>query len=69
MGDMYAQICHWENLRLAYRKAARGKRGKRAAAAFEYNLSDRLLELQEELMARTYQPGAVSSQYSGVIAP
>jgi len=43
---MYARICNWENLRLAHREAARGKRGRRAAAAFEYNLADRLLELQ-----------------------
>ena len=57
MGELYDQICSWENLRLAYRKAARGKRGKRAAAAFEYNLSDRLLRLQEELAAKTYRPG------------
>jgi len=35
---MYTRICDWENLRLAHRKAARGKRGKHAAAAFEYNL-------------------------------
>jgi len=39
---MYAKICDWENLRLAHRKAARGKRGKRAAATFEYNLADHL---------------------------
>ena len=43
---MCARIHGWENLRLAHRKAARGKRGKQAAAAFEYNLADRLLELQ-----------------------
>ncbi len=32
MGEMYARICSWENLGLAHRKAARGKRGKGAAA-------------------------------------
>jgi RNA-directed DNA polymerase len=60
---MYAKICDWENLRLAHRKAARGKRGKRAAATFEYNLADHLLELQDELVTRTYQPGAYHSFY------
>jgi hypothetical protein len=44
MGEMYARICNWENLRWAHQKAARGKRGKRAAAGFEYNLADNLNE-------------------------
>ena len=63
MGDMYARVCSWSNLRLAHRKAARGKRGKRAAAAFEYNLADNLLELEGELRDKTYQPGAYHSFY------
>jgi RNA-directed DNA polymerase len=63
MGEMYARICSWENLRLAYQKAARGKRGKRAAAAFEYRLADNLLDLQRELQTQTYQPGAYHSFY------
>lgn len=63
MSEMYAKICRWENLRLAHHKAARGKRGKRAAAAFEYNLADRLLALQEELSTQTYQPGPYHSFY------
>lgn len=46
----------WENLVLAYRKASRGKRG-RPAAAFEFQLADRLLELQAELEDGTYRPG------------
>ena len=63
VSEMYARICSWENLRLAHRKAARGKRGKQAAAAFEYNLADRLLELQYELTTKTYQPGPYHSFY------
>jgi retron-type reverse transcriptase len=63
MSEMYEKICRWENLRLAHYKAARSKRGKRAAAAFEYNLADRLLALQEELVTKTYQPGAYHSFY------
>jgi hypothetical protein len=60
---MYAKTCSWENLRLAYRRAARGKRGKPAAAAFEYRLADHLLELQHELVTKTYQPGPYFSFY------
>jgi RNA-directed DNA polymerase len=63
MRDLYSQLCNWTNLRLAYHKAAKGKRGKRAAAAFEYNLADNLLVLQEELVGKTYQPGAYTSFY------
>jgi len=53
----------WENLRLAHHYAARGKRGRPAAAAFEYRLADNLLELQDELASKTYQPGAYTSFY------
>jgi hypothetical protein len=47
MGEMYARICTWENLRLAHHKAARGKRGKRPAAAFEYNLAESRVLVRE----------------------
>jgi retron-type reverse transcriptase len=42
---------------LAYRWAAKGKRGKRSAAAFEHQLADRLLQLQRALTDFSYQPG------------
>jgi retron-type reverse transcriptase len=60
---MYDLICSWENLRLAYTKASRGKRGRGPAAAFEYRLADNLLQLQAELLMQTYQPGAYHSFY------
>jgi hypothetical protein len=60
---LYDQICSWENLLLAYRKAARGKRGRPAAAGFEHHLEDNLVALQEELLARTYAPGPYTSFY------
>jgi RNA-directed DNA polymerase len=60
---MYTQLTSWENLLLAYRKAAKGKRGKPYVAAFEHRLEDNLLELQTELRAQTYQPGAYTSFY------
>lgn len=41
----------------AYHKAARGKRGKAAAATFEHQLADRLLRLRAELIDGTYRPG------------
>ncbi len=36
---MFDSIVAWDNLWLAYRKAAKGKRGKTSAARFEYRLT------------------------------
>ncbi len=63
MAEMYKEIYSWENLRLAHQKAARGKRGRQAAATFEYNLADNLLALQEELVNKSYWPGPYNSFY------
>lgn len=46
---------------MAFRKAAKGKRGKQAAASFEYGVADRLLVLQDELASGRYQPGPYHS--------
>jgi len=61
--NLYPALCAFPNLLLAYRKAARGKRGHPSVAAFEYNLERELLQLQEELRAQTYQPGSYYSFY------
>lgn len=55
--SLYAQIIGWSNLLLAYRKAARHKRGKSSAAGFEHQLADHLLVVQDDLTQFTYQPG------------
>jgi retron-type reverse transcriptase len=57
----YARVYEWDNLYLAWRKAARGKRGRVAAARFEYHLEDNLVTLQAELAAQTYRPGPYAS--------
>jgi hypothetical protein len=54
---MFAELTSWDNLLLAYRKAARGKRGKPNVATFEHRLEDNLLQLQVELQAGSYRPG------------
>ena len=38
----YADIYTWANLYTAYRKAAKGKRSRRPAAAFEFKMSTQL---------------------------
>jgi retron-type reverse transcriptase len=58
---MYAQLCSWDNLYLAWRRAAKGKRGKNPAARFEFRLEDNLSALQGELRRKTYRPGAYHS--------
>ena len=53
----YADIYAWDNLLLAFRRAAKGKRGRGPAAAFEFRLEDNLCRLQDELADGSYQPG------------
>lgn len=55
---LFPRITSWDNLGEAYHKAARGKRGRSAAAHFEFHIADKLLALQTELEQGTYQPGA-----------
>lgn len=47
----------WSNLLLAYRKAAKGKRGKQSAAAFEHQVADRLVQIHDDLTDFSYEPG------------
>ncbi len=53
----FRHLCSWENLVLAWRKAARGKRGTASVALFEYRAEERLAELRNALLAGTYRPG------------
>lgn len=63
INSLYPHLCTWENLRLAHQNAARGKRGRPGAAAFEYLLADNLLALQHELLDKNYTPGPYHSFY------
>ncbi|MEN4040867.1 MAG: hypothetical protein ROW39_00875 [Anaerolineaceae bacterium] len=44
--NLYPQITAFENLYLAFKRAARGKRSKPAVAEFEVNLEENLFVLQ-----------------------
>ncbi|MBL8190109.1 MAG: RNA-dependent DNA polymerase [Acidobacteria bacterium] len=55
--SLYSQVIDWSNLLLAFRLAAKGKRGKPSAAGFEHQVADRLVELQRELTDFSYRPG------------
>jgi len=60
---VFASLYDWNNLWLAYRKAAKGKRGHPPAAQFEHRVADRLVQLQTELRDRTYRPGTYHHFY------
>lgn len=57
MGAMFDAVTAWDNLWLAYGKAASGKRRRGSAAAFEHQVADRLIALQAELRTKAYRPG------------
>jgi RNA-directed DNA polymerase len=61
--QLQEHLTGWNNLWLAYQKAARGKQGHPPAAEFEMFLADHLLEIQQELDEKTYQPGKYHSFY------
>ena len=54
--DLYAQLCSYENLELAFRKARKGKTLKLYVIEFEKNLDVNLIQLQQELLFHTYRP-------------
>jgi len=56
--QLYHQIYDFANLLQAFRNARKGKKNKRNVAAFEWQLEDNVLQLQQELQNKTYQPGA-----------
>jgi retron-type reverse transcriptase len=57
-GNLYPQITEFNNLFLAAKKAQKGKRFKSNVLKFNYNLESELILLQQELLSKTYQPGA-----------
>jgi RNA-directed DNA polymerase len=59
-GD-FERLTDWDNLLLAYRNAARGKRGRGDVAAFEHRLEDNLIGLKQQLEERTWRPGGYRS--------
>lgn len=53
----FARLCSWDTLVLAWRRAARGKRGTASVARFEYRAEEHLVDLRERLLDGTYRPG------------
>ncbi len=53
---LYEKLCSYNNLKLAFRKARKGKTLKPYVIRFEKNLKQNLLQLQFELLTFSYQP-------------
>jgi len=54
---LYPEVCSFQNLLRAYRKARRGKRLKPAVAEFDIDLEKNLFQLRDELRRMMYEPG------------
>lgn len=57
-GNLYLEICAFGNILRAAKKAQRCKRYRHDVLAFNHELESHLIRLQEELLAKTYRPGA-----------
>tara|TARA_B100001964_G_scaffold244304_1_gene325226 strand:- start:819 stop:2009 length:1191 start_codon:yes stop_codon:yes gene_type:complete len=57
VNGLFHQICSFKNLHSAWKKAQKGKRLKKSVLFFNFNLERELIQLQEELLAKTYKPG------------
>ncbi|MBN1999790.1 group II intron reverse transcriptase domain-containing protein [candidate division KSB1 bacterium] len=63
MDQLFEKMLTWENFYQAFKKAAKGKRGKANVAEFEYKVEDNLLRLIHELKTKSYKPGDYFSFY------
>ena len=54
--NLYSQIYDFNNLFEAYREASQNKRYHSDILLFTSNLEENLIELQNELIWKTYQP-------------
>ncbi|MEK6900379.1 MAG: reverse transcriptase domain-containing protein, partial [Nanoarchaeota archaeon] len=55
-GDIYADLCSYGNLLLAFKKARKGKTTKKYVVEFEQNLKENLQQLRIELLFHSYRP-------------
>ncbi len=53
---LFEKIVTFDNLLLAAKKAARGKKDKRAVSDFLFHLENEIISLQEELVSGNYRP-------------
>ena len=51
------QVCSFENLHAAAKKALKGKRGKRPGSSFFAKMEEEIIALQNELLSGIYRHG------------
>jgi len=56
-GELFARICSFENLYLAWEKARRAKPSNVETIKFGFNLEDNLFSIQEEIKKQNYEQG------------
>lgn len=61
VGNLWPQMISFESLLKAAHKAQKGKRFRPDVAAFNFNIEYELCKLQDELLRKTYTPGAYRS--------
>lgn len=61
--DLKRRICSFSNLLAAYRKAAEDKRYRNEVISFSFRLEENLLEIQTQLLNRSYEVGAYREFY------
>lgn len=54
--NLYSRICEFDNIHLAYLKARKAKRYKAEVLRFSANLEENLINIQNHLIWKTYQP-------------
>ena len=54
--NLYKELCNFDNLHLAFRKARKGKSKKDYVKNFELNLQKNLECLKDDLLNKTYYP-------------
>ncbi len=54
---LYDELCSWDNIYRAARKARQRKRSKIDVQRFEYDLEENLMQIQSELVEESYRPG------------
>jgi len=54
--NLFGNICSYENLLLAAKKAQKGRRFKDYVARFNINLENELVMLRKELLTQSYNP-------------
>lgn len=58
--NLYSQLCSYENLELAFKKARKRKTTKGCVIEFEADLESNLMQLKQELETSSYRPAPLT---------